>query len=255
MGERQDGGAASRAGLVWSRVGPTAPARRPALTREQIVSAAIEIADAEGLGALSMRAIAVRLGAGTMSLYRHIPDKEDLLDLMVDEVYGMIELPEKPAAGWREVLAQIATQTRAVLRDHPWFVAAASSRAPLGPNALRHLECTLAALDGRGLRLPEMARMVGATTSYVTGFVLHELAGEEAKRRNGLTEEQWAASVRPYIADVVASGRYPTFGRLIEQEDEESDPDLDFAYGLDCLLDGFLPRLRDAGPAPSPRPS
>ncbi|MFC7383102.1 TetR/AcrR family transcriptional regulator [Sphaerisporangium rhizosphaerae] len=251
MGERQGGGPAPRAGLVWSRLGRSGSARRPALTREQIVAAAIEIADAEGLGALSMRAIAVRLGAGTMSLYRHIPDKDDLLDLMVDEVYGMIELPERSAGDWRAALVLIATQTRAVLRSHPWFVAAASSRAPLGPNALRHLEYTLAALDGHGLRLPEMARMVGATTSYVTGFVLQELAGEEAKRRNGMTEEQWAATVQPYIEEVVAGGGYPTFSRLIEQEGEESDPDLDFAYGLDCLLDGFLPRLRGAAARPS----
>ncbi|WP_248958985.1 TetR/AcrR family transcriptional regulator [Sphaerisporangium perillae] len=249
MSAQQGGGAAPREGLVWSRIGRPAPARRPALSREQIVAAAIEIADAEGLGSLSMRGIAVRLGAGTMSLYRHIPDKDDLLDLMVDEVYGMIELPETAPGDWREVLTLIATQTRAVLRRHPWFVAAASSRAPIGPNALRHLEYTLAALDGHGLRLPEMARMVGATTSYVTGFVLQELAGEEAKRRNGLTEEQWAASVQPYILEVVASGRYPTFSRLTEQEGEESDPDLDFAYGLDCLFDGFAPRL--SRPEPS----
>lgn len=243
----QQGQRSGRKGPVWSRIRRSGQDHRPALSWQEIVTTAIEIADTEGLAALSMRRIAERLGVGTMSLYRHVPDKDDLLDLMVDEVYGMIELPEGTGGDWREALTTIAVQTRAVLRRHPWFGSAAASRSPLGPNALRHLEYTLAALDGHGLRLADIARMAGATTSYVTGFVALELAAEEEQRRDGLTEEEWAASIQPYVEKLVASGRYPTFSRLAEQEDDESEPDQDFLFGLECLLDGFAARIAAAG--------
>jgi AcrR family transcriptional regulator len=240
--QRVRGRPRQRGTLIWS--GTTAPpgqAVRTPLNRERIVRAAIDIADREGLAALSMRGVAASLDAGTMSLYRHVPDKEDLIDLMVDEVYGEIELREDPSGDWKEVLCAVAVLTRRVLRRHAWFVSAAAVRPPIGPHALRHMEYTLRALDGRGLGFPQMLRIVGAVMSYVTGHVYQELAGDPARSR-GVPEEEWTVTMQAYISEVIASGRYPTFARLVEAEVVETDPDGDFLFGLRCLLDGLARR-------------
>src|SRR5690349_3598043 len=136
-----------RAGVVWTRPS-TARRDRPQLSRERIVATAIAVADAEGLAALSMRRIATELGAGAMSLYRHVQDKEELLDLMADEVYAEIALPS--SGSWDDNLRLIARQTRAVMRSHAWFAAVAVTRPPIGPNALAHLDSSLRALSGLG---------------------------------------------------------------------------------------------------------
>src|SRR5262245_25261747 len=169
--------------LVWTR--PEKPAREPALNREQIVATAIRVADAEGLQAITMRRIAAELGVAPMSLYYHIPTKNDLLDLMMDATFGEMEFPDRPSSDWRADLRFAAYQARDLGRRHLWLMSLLGERPPLGPNFLHHVEFFLAALDGRGLSLAVMADIANFIDNYVIGFVLSEARLEGMKRQRG----------------------------------------------------------------------
>jgi AcrR family transcriptional regulator len=215
---------------------------RPALSREQIVRAAIEIADAEGHEALSMRRVAAKLHAGTMSLYWHVPSKEDLLDLVRDAIMGEVKLPSAPSGDWRADLRLVAYQTRAALLRHPWYGEIIGDLPSLGPNSLHHLEFSLAAVDGIGLDTRAMAGVLNAIDSYVLGFGRRELSEKEHIRRSGLTEEEWHAASEPYVKSLLASGKYPTLARFIYSE-ELGEQDANFDFGLECIFDGIAARL------------
>jgi len=231
-----------RAGLVWTRPGP---ARQP-LNRDRIVATALAVADAEGLAALSMRRLATELGAGAMSLYRHVQDKEELLDLMADEVYAEIALPAPASGSWDDNLRLIARQTRAAMRSHAWFAAVAVTRPPIGPNALAHLDSSLRALSGLGRSLVEVSRLLGTVTSFVTGVVAAELAEEDARRRDKLTEQQWQETFGPYIEEAMASGRYPMLAELARADTDPRSPDDQFEFGLECLIAGIAAKSGSA---------
>ena len=130
--------------------GAQPPRRDRGLSRDEIVSAAIAVADAEGPDAISMRRIARELSAGAMSLYWHVASKEELLDLMLDAIEAEIEVPE-PTGDWRADLGAFAHRTRAALRQHQWAVEFIGTRPPSGPNDVRNLERLLSLLDGIGV--------------------------------------------------------------------------------------------------------
>src|SRR5262245_34885457 len=117
MGQNED---RATSGLIWERLLQQPRGGQPSLNREQIVRAAMTIADAEGVQAVTMRRIATELGSAAMSLYRHVFSKEDLLDLMLDAVFGEIALPAQPSGDWRANLRLFAYESRAVLKHHPW---------------------------------------------------------------------------------------------------------------------------------------
>jgi AcrR family transcriptional regulator len=238
--------------LVWERL--DRPGRRPraSLTHEQIARAAIEIADSQGVQALSMRRVAARLGSGTMSLYRYVASKEDLLDLMVDavigeglpdEVFTGEGLPDKPAGDWRSELAGMARRARASAHRHPWAIRYVLARPNFGPNALRSIEHSMACVDGLGLDIDGMLDVVSTVNAFVVGFVQAELAEEEARRRTRLTEEQWRARVSPYIRQLVATGRHPYLERIVVEAEDFPDIDATFERRLSLVLDGIAARL------------
>ena len=135
---------------IWLR--PQRPARgpRPAYSRAQITELAVRVADAEGLAAASMRRIAAEIGTGAMSLYRYVPGRDDLIELMVDHVTGELDLPEVPSGNWRADLTLFAERSRAVRLRHPWVQDVRPLRYSFGPNQLRVLEeFTRARDDGR----------------------------------------------------------------------------------------------------------
>ncbi|WP_214414044.1 TetR/AcrR family transcriptional regulator [Sphaerisporangium fuscum] len=228
-------------GPVWTRM-PKA-GRRQALTVGRIVEVATRMADAGGLEALSMRTLAAELGSGTTSLYRHVSGRDDLIDLMVDAVQG--EEPTGPPSGdWRADLAAVTRRLRAVLLRHPWLARVLTARPALGPNALRRMDEALLAARGLTGDITLASAVVGLLTNYVQGAVAAELAEQEAQRRTGMSEEQWRASVGPYIREVVTSGEYPEFGRrVIEARDLGFEEH--FEFGLACLLDGVAARSVD----------
>jgi len=232
----------SQVGLIWERLRQSARSAQPALNRDQIIHAAIVIADTEGAQAITMRRIAAELGAAAMSLYRHVFSKEDLLDLMLDHVFGEIALPEQPSGDWRTDLRRLAYATRSVFTAHPWLIPLLTSRPNIGPNYLRWFEFSLAAVADLGFDIMTMTQIVSMLGGYVTAVVGYEAAEEENTRRTGLTEEDKRMYATPYVQEIIASGRYPNFARFFTAG-VTLDPDQWFEFGLSCLLDGLAVRV------------
>jgi AcrR family transcriptional regulator len=252
-------GSAEPSPVIWARLDRSARRPQPSLSHEQIVRAAIEIADAEGAEALSMRKVASKLGAGTMSLYRYVATKDDLLDLMVDAALGEEELPDEPSGDWRAELAEMARRSRRLGLRHPWMIGFIIGRPNFGPNLVRLLEYSMAGVDGLGLDADGMLDMTSTVSAFVAGFVQAELAEAEALRRTGLTEEQWRARMGPYIRELLATGRYPFMERIMIEAEDYPDADAMFERRLSFVLDGLaanLARRAAVGPGePSPRSS
>ena len=154
--------------LIWLRPEPND--RRPRFNREQITAAVLKIADDEGFEALTMKRIAAELDCGTMTLYYYVRTKADLVALMHDAILAEILLPQLPA-DWREAVSAIARRTRDVLLAHPWSIASLND-AQFGPNAMRHVEQSLAALDALDLDTAEKLAFWGIVDDYVFGSVL-----------------------------------------------------------------------------------
>ncbi|MGS2643798.1 TetR/AcrR family transcriptional regulator C-terminal domain-containing protein [Streptosporangium sp. LJ11] len=203
--------------------------RKPRLSRERVVEAAITLLDSEGVAGFSMRALAARLRAGTMSLYEYVTSREDVLDLALDEVIGGIELLE--AGSWRDTLLGQLTQSRAVMRRHPWVPALTATRPLLGPNAMARSRRFYSVLADAGLSGPALVSAVGTLSSYVNGFVA--------------AENTWWATVRTPGADAEIRGRVDRYLDEHSHLAQVTDSDFDgqFLLGLDLILDGIATRL------------
>jgi len=184
---------------LWLR--PPRAERTPTLSRDAIVAAAIEIADAEGLDAVSIRRVAGALRARPMSLYSHIGRKRDLTDLMANEVVGECLVPGELPADWRAALRMIAYHTRDVAYRHPWMLKADSVRVGLSPNALRHLEQSLGALSGLDVEEDRKIEILVAVDTYTIGQIVRELV---ALRESQPTGE---AKTRPVVQAPKVRGR------------------------------------------------
>ena len=235
------------------------PRRAAALSRDEIVRAAISVADAEGPDAVSMRRIAREVNAGTMSLYWHVASKEELLDLMIDTVQGEQQAPE-PSGDWRADLRMLARNARAALHRHRWMVDFIGGRPPVGPKALQNVERALGSLDGLGLDKATGMTIVLTVNTYVLGAVLREVQevnGERylEQRFAEVTDQEREAIMHDFVARIRATGRYPHMTALIEagiDPDAAESRDARFEFGLDCLLDGIEARLpRPPGRAPA----
>ncbi|MBV9228379.1 MAG: TetR/AcrR family transcriptional regulator [Chloroflexi bacterium] len=223
---------------IWTR--PERPRReRPALSREQIVRVALTLADAEGIEAISLRRIASVLGVSAMALYWYVERKEDVLDLMIDAVYGEMVYPELAPEDWRSHLQEIAVQTRAMMLRHPWLASLIGHRAVLGPNALKQTDYLLGIMSRLGFDMTTCMSVLSMFNAYTVGFVLGEMGEAEAQRRTGLSKEEWQQQVAPYVQEqVLASGRYPSLAHYIAESEERSS-DERFIFGLTRMLDGI----------------
>ncbi|GAB3156029.1 TetR/AcrR family transcriptional regulator [Microbispora hainanensis] len=239
---------------LWMR--PERPARgpRPSFSRAALADAAIRVADAEGLEAISMRRLAADLGAGTMSLYRYVTSKDEVLDLMVDTaVREYLPEDQQPPGDWVEGLRLLAWQARRTMLRHPWLAPLAAARPQVGPNSARLTETALGMLDGLGLSIDEMLTFVGAVFAYVNGYTQGELVEAEATRRSGMTLQQRLAQHISYIQSLIATGEFPMLDRMTKEAGRHfMSSDERFAYGLDRLLDGLAASLRARGAADGP---
>jgi AcrR family transcriptional regulator len=232
--------------VIWML--PDQPARgpKPAHSREQIAAAAIAIADAEGLDAVTMRRVAADVGCGTMTLYRYVPTKDHLLDLMVDATAAEL-IPAEPGTGdWRADLRAAAYRERGRLLRHPWLASLQAGRPSFGPNSLRLVEYGLGLIDHLGLDIDAMLVTFDTLVSFVRGSVIAELAGQEARRRSGLDVRQWQASVAPYVRMLIDSGQYPMFTRIVEDAKLphlDNGADEQFRRALEHVLDGLAANL------------
>jgi AcrR family transcriptional regulator len=218
--------------------------REQELSRDRVVRAAVAVADAEGLGALSMRRIAADLGVATMSLYRHVASKDDLMLLMADAVFGEQPFPERPPAGWRERLETMARLMWSALRRHPWAAEVVSLTRPQAlPNLIAYGEWSLSALRGTGFDTEDTMYTHLTLIGHVRGVALSLHSETLAAQDTGMTNEEWLESEGQGSVELIGSGRYPALAEMIERP---FDYDLDrvFEYGLQRLLDGVEARLR-----------
>jgi AcrR family transcriptional regulator len=215
---------------------PTArPARAP-LNRERILRTAIELADEDGIEALTMRRLGRRLGVEAMSLYNHVTDKDDLLDGMVELITSEFEVPTG-VPDWKSSIRSGARSAHNVLLGHPWASGVIESRARSGPNRLRLLDATIGVLTGAGFPMPIVIRTLMALDSHTYGFTLQEQA--------------WAFPVEaaPEMAAALAAdlpAEYPDMAAMVAfVATTQPGTILEFEFGLDLILDGLerlLPR-------------
>ncbi|GAA3938160.1 TetR/AcrR family transcriptional regulator C-terminal domain-containing protein [Actinoplanes auranticolor] len=226
------------------RIAPAVP------DRERVVRTAVAVADAEGLGALSMRRLAGELGMPTMSLYRHVSGKEELLLFMMDTVFAGDALPAlSPGTdGWRACVEALARLQWSMYRRHPWLAQAVSFTRPLlAPRAMAHTEWTMRALDGHGLA-PDVLFLAAVTVAnYVRGTAVNIEEEAQAEQETGMSEEQWLDSQQNRLGEILGSGRYPLMHRAVADPELEFDVDRLMEFGLQRLLDGLAPVLDGQG--------
>lgn len=224
------------------------PLRARGLTREDIVDAAIAVADAEGTEAVTMRRIARELGVGAMSLYWHVSSKDELQMLMLDEVQ-----PAAPdlSGDWRADLAAFARIARQGMLRHPWAIDYLISGPPVGPNDTRSTDQLLAALEGLGLDIKTTAWVGMTIATYVAGAVLREIQEirwhrDAALTMAAMTPEEAESLRQQWQGEHGDPVKYPHMARLMAERIDPDSPetrDERFEFGLDCLLDGIAARF------------
>ncbi|MFD5748320.1 TetR/AcrR family transcriptional regulator [Streptomyces sp. NPDC127033] len=224
--------------LLWGTGERPSRGPKPGLTLDRIVTTAVDLADAEGLDAVSMRRLSTELGTGTMSLYRYIPGKSELLDLMLNHVQG--ETRDPPGGigpGWRPAVEAMARAVLALHQRHPWLLSVNQARPVLGPNAVRGLETTLSRLEDMGLSDPERVSVIIMVEGYVIGTARTQVHAIEAEKKTGITHEEFWKAQEPVLSRAMTSGVYPVMATLSE---ESFGPGFDhFEFGLQRLLDGL----------------
>lgn len=209
------------------------------LTRERVLLAAVKLADAGGIETLTMRRLGRELRVEAMSLYNHVASKDDLLDGMVDAVFGEIGIPPS-GAGWKSAMRQRAISARAVLVRHRWAIGLLESRGRPGPVTLRHHDAVLGVLRDGGFSLALAAHAYSLLDSYIYGFALQQatLAFQNAEE---------AGEVAARIMGQIPAGAYPHLVELAVQHVLQPGYDYadEFEFGLDLILDG-LERRRNA---------
>ena len=228
--------------VIWARLSSQGRGPTRTLDYGAITSAAIALADADGLDAVSMRKLAGRMDHSPMSLYRHIGSKDDLIELMYDAVLGELDLGEAPSGDWRADLARLAREVRRVHHAHPW-IARLGHRPTLGPNAIRLLEYGLAGVDGLGLDIDAMMDLMGTALQFTRGYVVQELGAAEAQQRTGLDLEAYQRQTGPFIMQLLQTGNTPYLKRLIMDAEDLPDPDVVFERRLAMVLDGLAAGL------------
>ncbi|MFG1916620.1 TetR/AcrR family transcriptional regulator C-terminal domain-containing protein [Micromonospora sp. NPDC048898] len=219
--------------------------RRPArgVTRDQVVRTATGIADAEGLAGLSMRRIATELDVPTMSLYRQVRGKEQLLLLMADAAFAAQRLPRTFPPGWRAQLELLCRLQWSIYRRHPWLAQVISVTRPLlAPHAVAHTEWALRAVAGHGLDHHTQLHLVATLANHVRGTAVNLQQGAEAEQDTGLTDDEWMVTQAEVLAGLFTAGEFPHLARLSRSEIDLNVDSL-FEFGLQRLLDGVAKLL------------
>jgi AcrR family transcriptional regulator len=249
--------------LLWRTAGPpqVRPGPRPALSVDLIVEAGIAVADAEGMAALSMRAVGERLGRTAMALYTYVPSKSELVDLMYD--HALAELPGgyDLTAGWRAAVTAWAEDVREFYLRHPWVLQVSPARPVLGPNEYVMLEAVLRALRETGLPAGVLRRVVGALTHLVRGAAQTIAETRQAPAETGMSDDEWWYARSALFQEVAVdfAERFPVMTWMESEgayrSEDETVPYLEreareaFETGLAVFLDGIEEAMsrNDAG--------
>jgi AcrR family transcriptional regulator len=213
---------------------PATTAPRPPLTKGRVLEAAVSLADRDGIDALSMRKLGQELGVEGMALYRHVRDKEAILDGTVDVVMGEIDAPDR-SGDWKTSLRQLSLAARDVMLRHPWAPAVIVTRPEVGPATLRHIDHVLRLLEAGGFALDMAHHALHVLGSRVFGFTQDPF--------NDTTDVRPDAATAAAIAQAL-SVTYPNVGKLAAAATHDGglggcDDDFEFAFGLDLILDGL----------------
>ncbi len=206
------------------------------LTRDRVLQAAIRLADEGGLESVSMRKVGQALRVEAMSLYKHVANKDDILDGIADLVIGDFEVPAGDG-DWKTAIRRSAISTHEVLLRHPWAGSLIESRSNAGPARLRYLDAVIGTLSGAGFPMPIVIRAIMALDSHTYGFVLQELAWP--------FDAEQAPDAAATFAQAIPAGDFPSLLAMAEiAATTPASVAADFEFGLDLILDG-LERLRD----------
>lgn len=231
--------------LLWRReLGETPGSRGPKqrVSVDEVIAAAIEIADAEGLAALSMRKVAERLGLGAMSIYTYVPGRSELIGLMVDEVAG--DLPLEPhAQQLRDRMTQIARLTYEEYHRHRWLLQVENSRPWIGPHCAARYEWQVSALDGVGFTDLQIDKAVTLLVGFAESAARMSVNMNRTTEQSGMTDVEWWEINAPILERVMNSELYPVSRRVGQAAGEAyqavGDPEGLFAFGLERILDGL----------------
>ncbi|MFI5494300.1 TetR/AcrR family transcriptional regulator [Actinoplanes sp. NPDC051859] len=229
--------------LLWFEEPQSRRGRRKGLSLVQVVDAAIALADAEGLDAVSMRRVAQELGVVPMTLYTYVPDKAALLDLMLDALYLRMPRSDGGGPGWRERVGAVAAENRRLYDDHAWAAEISASRPPLGPGLMAKYEHELRAFADCGLDDVE----TDSALTFVLGFVQHSSRAAAAARavaeRTDQTDAEWWEESGPLLEKVFDQHKYPIAVRVGAAAGAELGAAFDaehaYAFGLERVLDGL----------------
>ncbi|MFE6663346.1 TetR/AcrR family transcriptional regulator C-terminal domain-containing protein [Streptomyces sp. NPDC057697] len=249
--------------LLWRAEQPerrTGPGPRPGLSVDAIVTAAIAVADEEGMAALSMRAVGERLGRTAMALYTYVPGKSELLDLMYDAVHAELPTEYDGTDDWRTGLTRWARDTLEFHLRHPWVLLVSQARPVLGPHAYAGLDTLVRLLAATGLEARALRRLAGTLTHFVRGCAGTVAEARQAAAETGESDEAWWFARSALLSEVAPdfADRYPGLaametGSAPPRPDEGAVPYLErearetFEAGLGVLLDGIGTAVRRAG--------
>ncbi|MEV0400428.1 TetR/AcrR family transcriptional regulator [Actinoallomurus sp. NPDC050550] len=205
---------------IWLRPERGARGPAPEYSRIRIAAAGVALADADGLGAVTMRAVADALGTGPASLYRYVATRDELIELMINEVNGEIDLAAPGAGHWLQDLLTLARQGRDIYLRHPWLLDAGGLDDPIGPNAVDYLEHALAALAGVDTDPRTKLEAIGV----LNGLVALLARAEIAQGTTGRTLPQWQRDQAAYLSEVVKAGRHPHLAAALAARPPEDDP-------------------------------
>jgi len=236
------GDSARSLALLW---GPQDRPGRSGLTVRAIVQAAIELADRDGIDAVSMRSLAEKLGVGTMSLYTHVPGKPALIELMIDTVAGQVYPgggPTTRPGDWRAGLRLIAQQNWESYLHHPWLLQVMGGRPGLGPNINRKYEAELGPLDGIGLTDVEMDSVLTVVLLHVEGLARWQVSLQQVREQTGESDVDWWSNLEPALASLMDPTGFPLGSRVGraagEYHQSVGDPAHELFFGLELILNG-----------------
>jgi AcrR family transcriptional regulator len=237
--------------LLWGRRGPGRRGPQRGLAVDDIVAAAISVADAEGLEALSMARLAKEVGFTTMSLYRYVASKDELLQLMWNASAQGAEKLELGGDGWRERLRAWAIVQREMLDRHPWITQMPMAAPPLAPNSLAFVERGLQALDGSGLADGDKLRAIGLLSSYTLSEA--RMANDAAAPGEAVAAPPPGWSYEALLRELADEPTYPRLHRLAWTADIGDSPSgwderAEFLFGVDTILDGVQALIGRSGP-------
>jgi AcrR family transcriptional regulator len=200
----------------------------------------MEIADAEGLGAVTMQAVSARLGLTTMAIYRYFPSKETLYDAIVDAGLGLPPRREKPEGDWRAKVTRWAHGKRELLCSRPWLAELPFVAAPHGPNWLAWLEALTEPLSDLGLSPDDVGQMISVVDGYTRGASDTSISLARARAR-GISEQEWAAAVGADLGRAIGDARFPRFAQILTTPADRQSRTMQesFDFGLQRVLDGI----------------